>query len=158
MGERGPVPKRSTQRRRRNKPEDGQEVTTGPAGASNVDVPASDPKWHPIARRWYESLAESGQCRWYEPSDWTTAYLIAESMSRDLHPQVVGTTPQGKILRDRIPLKGTSLGSYLKAFSALLVTEGDRRRARMELERAGSADEDEDAAVAQMEKYRKRLG
>jgi hypothetical protein len=161
--ERGPVPKRSSQRRRRNKPEDG-EITTGPSGpsgpsgASNVDVPEPDETWHPVARRWYDSLAESGQCRWYEPSDWATAYLLAESMSRDLNPQVVGTTQQGEILRDRIPLKGTSLGSYLKAFSSLLVTEGDRRRARMELERAGSSDDDEDAAVAQLEKYRKRLG
>lgn len=159
MGERGPVPKRSTQRRRRNKAEDGQEITTAATGAPAApQVPPADENWHPIARRWYESLAASGQSRWYEPSDWATAYLLAESMSRDLGDQVVGVTPTGEILRDKIPLKGASLAAYLKAMSTLMVTEGDRRRARLELERAGSTDPDEDAAVAKMDEYRKRLG
>lgn len=162
MGERGPVPKRSNQRRRRNKPEDGQEITTGASGGPGFMprlpewVPPVDESWHLIARRWYEALAMSGQSRWYEPSDWAVAYWIADSMSRDLLPQVVGTTPQGEILRDEIPLKGTSLNAYLKAMSALMVTEGDRRRARLELER-GQQDTDEDAAVAAIDEYRKRF-
>jgi hypothetical protein len=160
MGERGPVPKRSTQRRRRNKVgEDGAptEPTTGPSGAAAAPgAPPADESWHPVARRWYESLAASGQSRWYEPSDWATAYLLAESMSRDLGEQVVGTTQAGVILRDRIPIKGVSLNAYLKGMSTLLVTEGDRRRARLELER-GQADADEEAAVAALDDYRRRI-
>lgn len=154
MGARGPVPKRSSQRRRRNK--EGGEITQA-QGAPLHPPPEGLESWHPIAKQWYASLARSGQCRFYEPSDWATAYLIAESMSRDLGEQVVGITQEGEVVRDTIPLKGASLGAYLKAMNSLMVTEGDRRRARLELERAGSADEDEDAAVAALDDYRRRF-
>jgi len=86
----GPVPKRSSDRRRRNAPVGG-EIIEAPA-AVVVDIPESDSEWHPVARRWFESLKLSGQRRWYEPSDWAIAYLIAESISRDLNPQFVGVT------------------------------------------------------------------
>src|SRR5690242_6765714 len=132
-GSGGPVPKRSDQRRRRNKPEGGE--ITKAAGAEKVAVPRADADWHPVAKRWFNSLAKSGQSRFYEPSDWATAFLIAESMSRDLLPQVVGVTDKGEVVRDTIPLKGASLGAYLRAFSTLLTTEGDRRRMKLELER-----------------------
>ncbi|OLT27793.1 hypothetical protein BJF83_17375 [Nocardiopsis sp. CNR-923] len=160
MGERGPVPKRSHQRRRRNKPDNdgGGEVTTAPAASTEPPpAPSADESWHPIARQWYESLAESGQRHWYEASDWATAYLIAESISRDLSPQVVGVTDDGEVVRDTIPLKGASLAAYLKAMSALLVTEGDRRRARAELTRTTAVDEDEEAAVVAINGWKDRL-
>jgi hypothetical protein len=38
-----------------------------------------------------------------------------------------------------------------------LATEGDRRRLRVELERAGD-DEDDDAGVSELAEYRRRLG
>ena len=158
MGTRGPVPKRSSQRRRTNKPEDGIEPTTAP-GAVEVPVTKANAKWHPIAKRWFEALAPSGQSAFYEPSDWATAELIAESMSRDLKPQVVGmsetvkTDPESGVsytvaepVLAAIPLKGASLAAYLKAMSALLVTEGDRRRVRLELERPKGGDVDGDVA------------
>lgn len=134
MGVKGPVPKRSDQRRRTNKPAIPLRKPQAGAGAK-VLAPRADPKWHPVARRWYLSLAKSGQAQFYEHSDWATAVVVAESMSRDLMPQVVGTTESGEILRDTIPLKGASLSAYLRAFSVLLVTEGDRRRVQVELQR-----------------------
>lgn len=89
-----------------------------------------------MARLWYESLAGSGQAAFYEPSDWATAYVIAESMSRDLKPQPIGVHPEtGRPVRAAIPMRGASLSAYLRAMTALMVTEGDRRRARLELER-----------------------
>lgn len=160
MGERGPVPKRASQRRRRNKP-DGTtgvtDITPAPSGTANpVEPPAADPGWHPIAERWYASLAESGQRHWYEPSDWATAYLIAESISRDLSEQVVGVTDEGDVIKAEIPLKGASLAAYLKAMGNLLVTEGDRRRARAELTRSTQVDQDEDAAVVAVDEWTAR--
>jgi len=98
-------------------------------------VPRVNSRWHPIAKRWFQALAASGQAQFYEPSDWAAAELLAESMSRDLRPQVVGITDSGKVVKESIPLKGASLAAYLKAFGSLLVTEGDRRRVRLELER-----------------------
>lgn len=154
-GKGGPVPKRSDQRRRRNKPD--QEIASA-AATSTSDIPAADEDWHPIARDWYESLVKSGQAHFYEPSDWATARLIAESISRDLKPQPIGVHPEtGEAVTASIPMKGASLAAYLKAMTALLVTEGDRRRSRVELERSGQVDADEDAAVAKLDEYRRRI-
>lgn len=155
MGVRGPVPNRSDQRRRTNAPE--RPIDHAPA-TPRVKVPRADAAWHPVAKAWYQSLGKSGQSTYYEPSDWATAVLIAESMSRDLMPQVVGTTERGDILKETIPLKGASLGAYLKAMSVLMVTEGDRRRAMLELERPGPADADADRASATVTDIRARLG
>jgi hypothetical protein len=83
----------------------------------------------------YESVLRSGQVIWMEPSDWSALYLMCESISRDLNPQVVGITEDGEVVKEQIPLKGASLSSYLKAMASLMMLEGDRRRLRIELER-----------------------
>jgi len=139
---RGPVPKKESERRRRNKTTEGGDsievevINLDETIAGEVEVPAVDPSWHPLARHFYESLAKSGQAIWLEPSDWAVAAVLAESLSRDLNPQPIGINEEtGKPVMATVPLKGSSLSSYLKAFSALLVTEGDRRRLRIELER-----------------------
>lgn len=158
MGTRGPIPKRSDQRRRTNTP---AIPTESAPGASKVTVPKADPTWHATAKRWFNSLAKSGQARFYEPSDWATAYLIAESMSRDLSPQVVGVIQEGRdagtVVKEVIPLKGASLSAYLKAFSALMVTEGDRRRVQLELERPAPPDPEGERATATVTDIRARL-
>ncbi|MGL4300279.1 MAG: hypothetical protein ACRCW4_14520 [Candidatus Neomicrothrix subdominans] len=104
-------------------------------------VPAADDGWHPVARIWYDSLGRSGQSQFYTSSDWATAYLLAESMSRELHPQpiVVGRGPDAVIEMHAVPPKGASLAAWLKGMAALMTTEGERRRARLELERAAGA-------------------
>lgn len=133
---RGPVPKRSDQRRRRNKD---VPMTTGRA-AEDVVQPDADPDWHPIAREWYDSLAESGQSFWFEPSDWATAKYVAEAMSRNL-------------LSGRF--SGQLFAAVLAGTTSLLSTEGDRRRLRIELERGTQDTTAEDAKVAVMDRYRK---
>lgn len=122
MGSRGPIPKRSEERRRRNK-DDGPGLLQAPSGRP-VDLPPlpdPDPLWHPIAADWYLSLRESGQAAFYELSDWAVARYVAELMSRALSS-------------DRPP-NGQYVAALNSAMSSLLTTEGDRRRARMELER-----------------------
>ena len=140
----GPVPKKDAERRRRNKtPETEGSLSAIPANVVNVDellvgeveIPVADENWHPIATQIYEAQQKSGQVLWMEPSDWAMLYLMCESISRDLNPQVVGITEEGDVVKDSIPLKGASLSSYLKGFEALLVAEGGRRRLRIELER-----------------------
>lgn len=140
---RGPVPKKDAERRRRNSDDvELVKINLDEILAGEVEIPAVDPKWHPIARQFYESLAHSGQAIWLEPSDWSVAYILAESLSRDLNPQPIGINEEtGKPVMATVPLKGSSLSAYLKAFSALLVTEGDRRRLRIELERQKRIDE-----------------
>lgn len=133
----GPPPKREAERRRRNK--DGVDVETVDIAAlvaEDVEIPVADENWHSVASMWYNSLARSGQAIFYEPSDWAMAYIIAESISRDLEEQVVGVTETGGKVYAEIPMKGASLAAYLKAMSQLMVTEGERRKLKIELERA----------------------
>lgn len=122
MGTRGPIPERSDARRRRNKPE-GPELIQASSGAPEdvPKLPEPDPLWHPIAADWYLSLRESGQAAFYEPSDWAVARYVAELMSRGLST-------------DRPP-NGQYVAALNSAMASLLTTEGDRRRARVELER-----------------------
>jgi hypothetical protein len=165
MAAHGPIPKRSEERRRRNKPETpiDKVQAVGP-----VTIPSANPKWHPVAKRIYESLESSGQSKFYESSDWATAYLLAESLSRDLEPQFItiaekktvtkaGTvTVEDKPLMLRLPLKGASLAAYLKGFAALGVTEGDRRRIGIEIDRKPKAPGL--ASVSVMDEYRDAFG
>lgn len=149
MGSRGPIPKRDAERRRRNKPE--RPITTIVTTAK-VTVPAVDKAWHPIAKRLYKSLKSSAQSERYQASDWAAAYLLAESLSRDLNPQVVGISERtGEVLYSTIPLKGASLAAYLKAFAVLGVTEGDRLRLGIEVERQEPV---KPTAVSRMDEYR----
>lgn len=133
----GPIPKRDAERRRRNKP---QVPTSTAAGAADVEVPAADPSWHPIALRWYESLAQSGQSHWYEPSDWWTAQYIATAMSRNL-------AQGGK-------MSSVMFSAVLSGMTELLTTEGARRRARVELEKA---EPEADPSVTALDDYRRNL-
>lgn len=152
----GPPPKRSDQRRRQNKPT--APINTA-LGAPKVPIPPADTKWHPVAKRWYQSLRKSGQAAFYEPSDWATAYVIAESMSRELKPQplVVGSGKEAHMEMVAMPPKGASLAAWLKAMSSLMATEGDRRRLHLELQRPAEPGEGEVAGVTELATYRRQL-
>lgn len=139
----GPPPKKDAERRRRNKT-GSDERSHIPATVVNVDellvgeveVPTPDESWHPIARQIYDSVLKSGQVIWMEPSDWSVLYLLCESLSRDLKPQVIGINEEsGEPVFAVIPLKGSSLNAYTKTMASLMMLEGDRRRLRIELER-----------------------
>lgn len=178
MGSRGPVPKHPDQRRRRNVKKaapvkkaakkstaKASDVTTlpTPPRPKRVPVPRAQAGWHPVALAWYKSLADSGQSKFYQPSDWATAVLIAESMSRDLNPQMVSVLQEGpsagEVVMEIIPLKGASLAAYLKAMSLLLVTEGDRRRMELVLDQPGQAEDPEaKRAKATVTSLQSRLG
>ena len=128
MGERGPIPKRSDQRVRRNKTgEDGLEVTKLPA-AGFVEAPKLDLGYepHPLVTDFWNSLDGSAQTQTYEPSDW-------QYMRIALY-----------VLDDMLTSKNISamkLAEVNKMFSALLVAEGDRRRVKLEVERSEAAAE-----------------
>ena len=135
----GPIPKRSDQRRRRNK--DVVPIDTAPGVA--VKPPAADKSWHPYAKSWFNSLKKSGQAQFLQASDWQeariVAFLISEELARDAGPRAM------------------MMATIFSRADNLLTTEGARRRLRLEL----SADESEpavDASVSVMEHYRAALG
>lgn len=129
----GPVPKRSDQRRHRIK----RDITHAET-EFDVDIPEPDEDWHPVATQWYLSLQKSGQRIFYENSDWAQAFFVAEAMSRSLRTSRIS---------------GQLFSAVISAAGELLTTEGARRRARIELERA-KADGDTTVSTA-MDEYRK---
>lgn len=159
-GTRGPLPKRTEERRRRNKPE--RPVDRVAIGGDIDDLfgddmpdeqvehriqakdfepvvqPPADPEWHEVARMIYESLPDSGESIFFEPSDWAAAYLICESISRDLSDQWIniGTALEPEMVKQKVPMKGANLAAYMKGLGELGVTEGARRRLSIELTRA----------------------
>ena len=133
-----PVPKRSDQRRRRNVEGRPDKV----AAQGGVEVPEPEGAWHPVARDWFLSLAESGQSQFFEPSDWQHARYIAEAMTTNLNA--------GKF-------SAQLFASVESAMNNLGSTEGARRRLRIEVERATGV-QPVDPAVASIAEYRKSLG
>lgn len=150
----GPMPKRSSERRRRNK--DGVEiikVNLDEAIAGEVEIPAPPyayadkdgneyetprPLWHPTAEEAYLSLARSGQAIFMEPSDWATAFILCETISRELKPKPIAVKDElGGVTLEWVvgPVNGAVLNAFLKGWASLMATEGDRRKLRIELER-----------------------
>ena len=118
----GPIPKRSEERLRQNKPE-GVEISKV-SMAGKVEIPSlgiADAE--PFVVDMYNSLIYSGQTKHYEPSDWQTA-RFAMMVMNDLIKNKHHGRPSSQLL--------TELNSML---SRLMVTEADRRRARVEVTR-----------------------
>ena len=137
MGDRGPVPKRSDQRVRRNLESRPDKVK---ATGGRVKGPPASSSWHVAARRWYRSLGVSGQATYFEPSDWEHARLLAELLSDEL---------------SRIP-RASMINAILAAMRGLGTTEADRRRMRIEVERGADPDAG-DGEVSELDSYRRRV-
>lgn len=137
MGSRGPVGKRSTEKM-------GHRTKAEKAGVDSVSVagvaksPPIKGTWHPIAKRWYQSLRESGQSQFYEPSDWAAAYYVAEVITINL---------EAKRFSSEL-FKGV-----WAAMAELLSTEGARRRVQVEVERAVA----ETPEVTSLDDFKRRL-
>ncbi len=137
MAGNGPPPKKEAERRRRNKDVIPTEIINiDELIAGEVEIPEPDPDWHPIALMMFDAAKRSGQVIFMEPTDWASLYMMCESMSRDLKPQVIGIQEEtGKPIMATIPLKGSSLNAYKAVMASLMFLEGDRRKLRLELER-----------------------
>lgn len=132
----GPVPSRSDQRRRRNK----VEIDRAPVSTKEKHGPDA-PEWlGGLALDWFESLRTSGQAIYYTDSDWASSLIIAKAIER---------------FEDRP--SAHMLTAILSGFGSLAATEGERRRLRIELDRADQQDADEEAAVAALDEWRERL-
>lgn len=159
---RGPIPKRSETRRRTNASPDGLGITTAP-GAENIVMPEPNEDWHDIAYDWYLSLGESGQAQFYEPSDWMTAYMLAQIISDQfgehyIGMRVVGAGGISEPYFGREAITGSTLAGLLKGMANLGVTEGDRRRMRIELVHGEPAPPETAANVRAISSARSALG
>lgn len=112
----GPVPKRSEERIRRNKVDVEKVEQIGSVPAPELDFPfCAD-----VVQDFYDSLRSSAQAKYYEPSDWQTARLLC----RMLQSLFESKRPSPQMFQSCVSL-----------MNELLVTEGSRRRVRMEVER-----------------------
>lgn len=114
-------------------------------GATEVSIPEPG-DWHPRVIAFYKSLAESGQSRFYEPSDWQLAVLCCEFLDRAIGKE---------------DLNARALGEVTKMLRDLMVTEGARRKLHLELQRPvggfSSLDGDDTPALAVIEDYRNKI-
>lgn len=122
MGERGPIPKRSDEKVRRNVEEFPVEKVHVVGIVEPPELGLAEPVSHLIVDL-YESYKDSAQARYYEPSDW---HYIRMTLSL-LNEQLLSPVKNGQII-----------ASLYSALSNVLTTEGDRRRVRMEVERSSS--------------------
>ena len=134
MGSRGPVPKHSSQRRRRN--ETGVESVVVGGG---VEPPELLGEHSEVAVRFWDALGRSGQSVFFQPSDWSQAELVVLAIDQFV------SKPSAMMLQ--------SINSMM---SNLLVTEGDRRRLRLELQDA-PADDGEESQIADLNEFRSRF-
>lgn len=143
MGSRGPMPKRREELLGHVSKAKRQNVDQVTVDAS-VAIPTMPRGLHPIARRWWRSLAASGQAQFYEPSDWAAAEYVAHAMTRSL--------AEGAF-------KAGLFHEVFAAMEALLTTEEARRRAGIEVTRTlgAPADDEDDDGPASLAEYREAL-
>lgn len=130
-----PVPKRDDQRRNRVTRKADKIFTDG----KPVAQPPAPATWSQPAKDWYTALSTSAQAEFYEDSDWQTAlvagWLLDEWMSTR---------------------RATTMGEFRMLCAQLLATEGERRRARLEVHR--NAPEEEKRGAVAVQEYKARLG
>lgn len=136
MGARGPVPKRSDQRIRRNKTEVPIDRVEAIGVVRVPQLGFDDP--HYLTEDLFRSLSESAQSRYYEPSD----YEMARSVLFFLDQQFKSPRPSAQMI-----------AALFSQLTDLLITEGARRRVRLEVERQQGGAEVLDVA----DMFRKRL-
>jgi hypothetical protein len=137
----GPVPKRSDERIRRNEdiiPVDKVEVY-GDVVVPPLNMPF-DP--HPLVVDFYDGLVMSAQSRFYESSDWEYARIACFI----LQTIVTSARPSPEMFK-----------AWQTATSNLLVTEGDRRRLRIEIARQPKNEAAVDESEALVLHFKERM-
>lgn len=137
---RGPVPKRSEDRRRANKPESQGAAETVSAVAG--DRPAElGFEAHPIVQRLWDVLGESAEAKFYSAADWQRVRLELYYASYTLSSDKISSM---------------AWAAVQSGLSELLISPADKRRAGIEL-KPKTVDPDEEAAVVQLAAYQNSL-
>ncbi|QGJ90156.1 terminase small subunit [Mycobacterium phage SheaKeira] len=129
-GTRGPIGKRDEELVRRNVKEPVETVTVlGTVTIPELGDISFNGETHPLITDMYESIKASAAVKYYEPTDWQFARLALFTLNQEL----IYARDNGK------PVGAMKLTAINQMLSALLLTEGDRRRVRLEIERNPSA-------------------
>ncbi len=138
---RGPVPKRSEDRRRVNKPESqgAAETTTAEAGDRPAELGFEA---HPIVQELWDVLGESAEAKFYSAADWQRVRMELFYASYTLGSDKISSM---------------AWAAVQSGLSELLISPADKRRAGIEL-KPKETDPDEEAAVVQLAAYQSSLG
>ena len=137
---RGPVPKRSEDRRRANKPESQGSAVTA-FGEAGERPEALGFEAHSIIERLWDVLAVSAEAKFYSAADWERVRLELWFGNTILTGDKVGAM---------------AWATFQSGLSELLISPADKRRAGIEL-KPPVADPDEEAAVVQLAQYQAAL-
>jgi len=115
----GPIPERSETRTRRNAPiiPIDKASIQGEVEIPDLGIPGA----HNLVVDLYNSMKISAQSDYYEPTDWQFARLTLSVLN--------------DYLKDSGPISAMKLSAVNQMLTSLLLTEGDRRRVRIEVER-----------------------
>lgn len=142
----GPMPKRSEARTRRNKPENEGGVPLSKGIAQGGKPYPARGHWEKLTRDWYRAVVKSGMADYYEQSDWAMVLIIAEELDAYYKE---AAKPGGK-------RSAMMLATIFSAMESLGVTEGERRRMRIELDKP--KEEETPLSVVAIDDYKKVLG
>lgn len=168
MGARGPIGHRSGDlSRERDANRNNRPPVT--KGALRDSVPwQPDPAWSDFTKRVYRSLMTSGIADFYQDSDWAAAHIIFSELDVYRHRapmrrkndegkwEDVLDPATGEVVK--LPYhkpSGQMFQAIWSALTSLGMTEGDRRRMRIELE---SPAEESNAEVLAIADYKADLG
>ncbi|AHG23787.1 minor tail protein [Mycobacterium phage EagleEye] len=148
-GTRGPIGKRDEERVRRNTPDSPTEtvVVHGAVQIPELGDVSYLGETHPLIEDLYDSIKKSAAVKYYEPTDWQIARLTLYTLNEEL----IAARHQGK------PVGAMKLTAINQMLSSLLLTEGDRRRVRLEIERKGTGDSPTGQVVDMTQMLKQRL-
>lgn len=174
----GPIPRRddeNTRPRSRRGEAGGAPVKRGELRP--VNPPKADPEWHRIAVEMYESVSTSGESDFYQDSDWALLYSLCDDLSRykkqedrfdegtrlfDAWSELTEEEREASGFDPKKPPRGygrggsaMKLNAILDGFKRLLIAEGDRRIAHIELHEPADDSADKKGQVRSM--YEARL-
>lgn len=98
--------------------------------AEEVEYSPPDPakEWSEPNKRWYESVKLSAYSILYEPSDWETVWMLCQWRHS---------------LENSPRLSAYALSALITSMGDLMITEGSRRRAKIEIQRSSLEDFEE---------------
>lgn len=153
-----PKPEAELKRPRKRKGSDQQATVIGERRDLEMEWNA-DPEWHDIAQRIFNAAKSSGQSDFYQDSDWAMLYSLCEDISyyKSDHKSTYINKKTGDVTEYERPRSGQMLQAILSNLASLLLTEGERRKVRMELQQKPEAPPNL-AVVAEMSLYRDAFG
>lgn len=138
-------------RPRERKGSDQMSVTKGTLRP--VTVPPPDPEWGHAALMLYSSLLSSGMADFYQDSDWAYAWVVISELDAYRKPAPMREKGSDGKYRDVVidgevqyypthKISGQMFQSLMSAMGVLGLTEGDRRRMRIELSEPDEGNEE----------------